>query len=64
MKIEREGSSPIIIGKRITIGAAILGIANALVHFYPDQAPAILAIVTPTVFVVQLVVANVYGVTK
>ena len=64
MKVNRESGPPFVIGKRITLGAAILGVANALVHFYPDQAPAILAIVTPIVFVVQLVVANVWGVTK
>ena len=50
----------VIIGKRVTVGAAILGIANALVYFFPDQAPAILAIATPTIFVVQLIVAK-YG---
>ena len=64
MKENNESGPPFVIGKRVPIGAAILGCANALVHFYPDQAPAILAIVTPIVFVVQLVVANVWGVTK
>ena len=55
---------PIIIGKRVTVGAAILGVANALVHFYPEQAPAILAIATPVIFVVQLIIVRHFGVTK
>jgi hypothetical protein len=64
MKIERKDAPPIVIGKRVTLGAAILGVANALAHFFPEQAPAILAIATPTIFVVQLVVANKFGVTQ
>jgi len=64
MKINIEGQSPIIIGKRITVGAAILGVANALVHFFPEQAPAILAVATPVIFVVQLLVVRYLGVTK
>ena len=63
MRIDFEGRPPIIIGKRITIGAAILGIVNALGHFYPQHAPAMLAVATPTIFVVQLLVANYFGVT-
>jgi len=53
-----------IIGKRVTVGAAILGVANALVHFFPEQAPAILAIATPTIFMVQLAIARYSGITK
>jgi len=53
-----------IIGKRVTVGAAILGIANALVHFYPDHAAAILAIATPTIFVVQLAIVKYFGITS
>ena len=49
-----------VIGKRVTVGAAILGIANALVYFFPEQAPAILAVATPTIFVVQLLISK-YG---
>ena len=64
MKIERENGSDVIIGKRVTIGAAILGVANAVVYFYPDQAPAVLAIATPVIFVVQLLVAKYFGVTN
>ena len=54
----------VVIGKRVTVGAAILGIANALVHFYPEHAPAILAIATPTIFVLQLLVVKYFGVTQ
>ena len=64
MKINRESGPPIIVGKRVTIGAAILGVANAIAHFYPEQAPAILAIVMPLTFVVQLLVVNYFGVTS
>ena len=53
----------VIIGKRVTVGAAILGVANALVHFYPEQAGAILAIATPVIFVVQLFIARYAGIT-
>ena len=54
----------VVIGKRVTVGAAILGIANALVHFYPEQAPAILAVATPTIFVIQLLIAKYGTITK
>ena len=54
----------VVIGKRVTVGAAILGIANALVHFFPEQAPAILAVATPTIFVVQLLIAQYWSITK
>lgn len=53
----------VVIGKRVTIGAAILGAANALAFFYPEKAPAILAIVTPTTLVVQVLVARHLGIT-
>ena len=53
-----------VIGKRVTVGAAILGIANAIVYFYPDQAPAILAIATPTIFIVQLLISRFGSITK
>jgi hypothetical protein len=55
---------PIIIGKRVTVGAAILGVANAIAFFYPEHAPAILAIATPVIFVVQLAVVQYFGVTQ
>ncbi len=64
MKIERNNKPDIVIGKRVTVGAAIGGVANAVAVFYPEHAPAILALIVPLTFAVQLVLANRYGVTQ
>lgn len=57
------GNTEIIIGKRVTVGAAINGIAAALAHIYPDQAPAIISFAVPITLMVQLVIVNRWGVT-
>ena len=64
MKIERQNEPPIVIGKRITAGAALLGIANALAFYYPEHAQAILALVTPVTLIAQIIIVNVWGVTQ
>lgn len=63
MKIARPGKPDIIIGKRITLSAALLGIANGLAAAYPSRAQEILAYVTPVIFIVQMIAVNVYGIT-
>lgn len=63
MKINRDNAPPIVIGKRVTLGAAILGIANGFAAFYPEKSQAILAFVTPVIFLSQIVVAHHLGIT-
>ena len=64
MKIERKNAPPVVIGKRVTAGAAIGGVANAVAAIWPDQSQLILALVVPTTFIVQLWIVNRYGVTQ
>lgn len=64
MKIEREGKPPVIVGKRITVGGAIGGIAAAIGNIWPDQAQLMLNLTPAVVFVVQLLLVNLYGVTS
>lgn len=54
----------IIIGKRVSIGAAITSTAGVLAHFYPEHAPAFIAASVPVTFAVQVFIANYFGVTK
>ena len=53
----------VIIGKRITAGAAINSIGAVFAHIYPDYAPAIISACVPITFVVQIILVNKYGVT-
>lgn len=64
MKIERESKPPVIIGKRITVGAAILAVSEALQFFFPAHAPAIGQLAVPVIFVVQTILVNRYGITQ
>jgi len=64
MKVELPGSDSVIIGKRVTIGAAINSTAVAIAYFYPDKAPAIVAAAIPITLVVQILVARYFGVTQ
>ena len=64
MKIEREGQAPIIIGKRVTIGAFIGSIASVLAFYFPEHATPIVSGSTALIFIVQVIVANRYGVTQ
>lgn len=63
MKIQ-AGSEPIIIGKRVTIGAAILSLSETLQQFFPEHAGALGASAIFVTFVVQILIARYYGVTN
>ena len=54
----------VVIGKRVSIGAAINSVAAVLAHFWPEHAPAIVAAAVPLTFAVQVFVANRYGITQ
>jgi len=54
----------LIIGKRVTIGASITSVCAMLAFIYPDYAPAIIAAAAPVTFIIQVFVANRYGITK
>lgn len=58
------GDKEVLVGKRVTIGAAINSMAAALAHFYPDHAPAIISVAVPITFIVQVLVARYWGVTQ
>ena len=54
----------LIIGKRVTIGESITSVCAMLAFIYPDYAPAIIAAAAPVTFIIQVFVANRYGITK
>ena len=53
----------VVIGKRVTLGAAITSCAAALGHFWPDHAVAFTALSVPITFIAQVVLANRLGIT-
>ena len=63
MKVD-IGERHVIIGKRVTIGAAINSIASIFAFLFPERAPAIVAAAVPLTFLVQVFIANRYGVTQ
>lgn len=63
MKIERANKPPIVIGKRVTLGAAINSIAAGFAHFNPENAAFYVSIAVPITFAAQVIVANWMGVT-
>ena len=64
MKINIEGKPPIIIGKRVTVGAMITSIGAIFAHYYPYHAPAIVAATVPVTMIFQIIIANWIGVTS
>lgn len=54
----------LVIGKRITVGAAINSIAAVLAHFHPDHATAIISAAVPVTFVAQVFIVNTLGITQ
>ena len=64
MKIELEGKPPLIVGKRVTIGAAVTSVTAMLAFIFPEYSPAIIASAGIVTFITQLIVANVWGVTS
>lgn len=54
----------VVIGKRVTVGVAITGLATALAFFFPDYSVPILAISGPVTFILQIWIANRYGITQ
>ena len=64
MKIERNDAPPIIIGKRITAGAAITSVAAVFAHIFPQHAPAIISAAVPVTFLTQMWVVHKFGVTQ
>jgi hypothetical protein len=64
MKINTSDGKSVIVGKRITVGAAINSVASICAFIFPDYAPAIVAAAVPLTFLVQVVIVNKYGVTQ
>ena len=57
------GETQVVIGKRITIGAAIAGLSEGIQFFFPEHAPAIGSFTIPVIFIVQLLIAHNFGIT-
>ena len=64
MKIELSDKNHVIIGKRVTVGAAINSIAAAIAHFFPEHAVAIVSVAVPVTFIVQVLIARYGGITS
>ena len=54
----------VIIGKRVTVGAAINGAAAVFAHIFPENAPAIISAAIPLTLVSQVLIANYIGITQ
>jgi len=63
MKIQREGTAPIVIGKRVTLGAAVLATSEAIQTWLPEYAGFIGQMVIPILFVAQIIIANKFSIT-
>jgi hypothetical protein len=53
----------LVIGKRITVGAAITSSAGLLTHFFPQHGPAFIAAAVPITFIAQIIIAKKFGIT-
>jgi len=53
----------IVIGKRVTIGAAINSTAAVLAALFPEKASAIVAAAVPVTFLAQVLIAKYFGIT-
>ena len=53
----------LVVGKRVTIGAAILSVSEALQIVLPDHAAVIGASTIAVTFVAQVLIAHYFGVT-
>lgn len=53
----------LVIGKRVSLAAAIGGISEACQLLFPEYAAVIGQLTVPCIFVVQVFVANRYGIT-
>ena len=54
----------IIVGKRVGLGAAVMGVSEALQTFFPEHAQAIGSLAIPAIFILQVWVVNRFGVTQ
>lgn len=57
------GETQVVIGKRVTIGAAVGSIATVLADLFPEYATAIVGGATAVTFFAQLLIANYMGIT-
>ena len=64
MKISIEGQSPIIIGKRVSIGVAVTSAAAVAANLFPNHAAAIIASAGVVTFILQLIAVRYFGITK
>jgi hypothetical protein len=64
LKINTSNGQSVIVGKRITVGAAINSVASIFAFIYPEYAPVIVAAAVPLTLIVQIVVVNRYGITQ
>ena len=63
MKFQSDNGKVVVIGKRVTLGAAIGSVATIFAELFPEHATAIIASAVPITFIAQVIVANWIGVT-
>ena len=70
MKIDRAGKEPIIVGKRVSVGALVGGVVSFGIWLWNAtqdvQVPAEQAVALTTIFtaITQVIIVNVWGVTN
>lgn len=62
MKINAVGTQ-VVIGKRVTIGAALNSVVLILAFYFPEHQQALLASAIPVTFLLQIFIAHKYGIT-
>lgn len=53
----------VVIGKRVTVGAAVKGLLAAVAYYWPEHATPIIALAIPLTFALQVYVAHKWGIT-
>jgi hypothetical protein len=56
-------SKPVVVGKRVKLGAVVTSIVSVLSYFFPQYSAAIAAVAVPVTAILQVVVANKFGIT-
>ena len=64
MKIQRQNAPPIVIGKRVTVGAVMAAVSVAIISYLPEHAAAVRAVEAVLVFAAQIWIAQTFGVTS
>ena len=64
MKLNVGEGSNVLIGKRVTVGAAINSVIAAMTFYFPDHATPMVALGVPLTFGIQIWIAHTWEITN